>query len=184
MRVSLTRHPDTPCEAVSSIDVDVERPRAGALRVLYSATGPMDGLALPPPSAPTRTVELWKHTCFEAFVRGGEVEAYCEFNFSPSTQWAAYAFDSYRNNMRAAEGLSAPRIEAAASPQSFSLNVSLDLDAVKDLDMRAIWNLGLAVVIEETNRRKSYWALAHPPGRADFHHKDGFAIKLPPPESS
>jgi hypothetical protein len=25
---------------------------------------------------------------------------------------------------------------------------------------------------------KSYWALAHPPGRADFHHFDSFALEF------
>jgi hypothetical protein len=34
-------------------------------------------------------------------------------------------------------------------------------------------------VIEETNGRKSYWALAHPPGKPDFHHSDCFALGLP-----
>ena len=26
----------------------------------------------------------------------------------------------------------------------------------------------------------SYWALAHPPGKPDFHHADGFALELSP----
>jgi hypothetical protein len=34
-------------------------------------------------------------------------------------------------------------------------------------------------VIEETNGRLSYWALAHPPGKPDFHHSDCFALELP-----
>ena len=37
---------------------------------------------------------------------------------------------------------------------------------------------GLAAVIEETNGRRSYWALAHPPGKPDFHHADGFALEV------
>jgi hypothetical protein len=35
-------------------------------------------------------------------------------------------------------------------------------------------------VIEERNGRKSYWALAHPPGEPDFHHPACFALELPP----
>jgi hypothetical protein len=31
-----------------------------------------------------------------------------------------------------------------------------------------------AAVIEET----SYWALVHPPGKADFHHADSFAVEF------
>jgi hypothetical protein len=41
--------------------------------------------------------------------------------------------------------------------------------------------LGLSAVIEETSGAKSYWALAHPPGRPDFHHADGFALMLDAP---
>jgi hypothetical protein len=44
----------------------------------------------------------------------------------------------------------------------------------------ASWRLGLSAVIEETSGRISYWALAHPPGKADFHHSDCFAHELPP----
>jgi hypothetical protein len=38
--------------------------------------------------------------------------------------------------------------------------------------------LGLTAVIEQANLAKSYWALAHPPGEPDFHHRDGFALTL------
>jgi len=43
-----------------------------------------------------------------------------------------------------------------------------------------IWQLGLSAVIEEKSGRKSYWALAHPPGEADFHHSDCFAHEFSP----
>jgi hypothetical protein len=36
----------------------------------------------------------------------------------------------------------------------------------------------LAAVIEDTRGDKSYWALAHPPGKADFHHSDTFALEF------
>ena len=38
--------------------------------------------------------------------------------------------------------------------------------------------LGLCAVIEEENGALSYWALKHPSGRPDFHHPDGFALKI------
>jgi hypothetical protein len=39
-------------------------------------------------------------------------------------------------------------------------------------------HLGLSAVLEEANGRKSYWALAHPPGKADFHHADCFTLEF------
>ena len=38
--------------------------------------------------------------------------------------------------------------------------------------------LALSAVIEELDGTKSYWALAHPPGKPDFHHPDCFALTL------
>jgi hypothetical protein len=51
------------------------------------------GSSVPAAVAAARTDELWRHTCFEAFVRTSPAPAYYEFNFAPSTQWAAYRFD-------------------------------------------------------------------------------------------
>ena len=42
---------------------------------------------------------LWQTTCFELFVRHPDQRGYFEFNFSPSTQWAAYRFSGYREGM-------------------------------------------------------------------------------------
>jgi hypothetical protein len=46
------------------------------------------------------------------------------------------------------------------------------------------WEYGLAAVIEEEGAVKSYWALAHPPGKPDFHHPTCFAATLPAPKDS
>jgi hypothetical protein len=38
--------------------------------------------------------------------------------------------------------------------------------------------VALASVIEDGGGTLSYWALKHPPGKADFHHAHGFALEL------
>jgi hypothetical protein len=135
----------------------------------------MGDLSIPPVTAPMRTDDLWRHTCFEAFVRASPSAAYYEFNFAPSTQWAAYRFGGYRSGMRVADEIATPRFEVQSSGEGFELQVSLELGLPSD----TAWRLGLAAVIEETNGRKSYWALTHPPGKVDFHHSDCFARELP-----
>ena len=50
---------------------------------------------------------LWQMTCLEAFLRADEAEAYREWNFAPSGQWAAYDFTAYREGMANAD-VSAP----------------------------------------------------------------------------
>jgi hypothetical protein len=181
MRLALKLHPDSRCTAVTGIDVDVARPRPGNLVLRYIVTGKIGDLRLPPVTAPARADELWQHTCFEAFVRATAGAAYYEFNFAPSTQWAAYRFGAYRHAMSVAGEVSAPRIDARSSGGLYELEASLALEGMSGLPSEAAWRLGLSAVIEEAGGRKSYWALAHPPGKADFHHADCFACELPAP---
>jgi hypothetical protein len=173
MRHALRLHPDSLCAAATRIEVDIACPRPGGLLLSYVVRGRIGGLRLPPVVAAARADELWRHTCFEAFVRPSTGSAYCEFNFSPSTQWAAYQFGSYRSGMRDATEIVAPRIEVRSTAESYTLQAALELDGLSPP-----WRLGLSAVLEETNGHKSYWALAHPPGKADFHHADCFALEL------
>ena len=105
---------------------------------------------------------------------------YYEFNFSPSTEWAAYRFDRYREGMALLQLDVSPHIEFQTGPE---LVVEVDLD-LGQLPNSAL-ALGLSAVIEELDGTKSYWALRHPPGeKPDFHHPDCFAIELPPASGS
>jgi hypothetical protein len=181
---ALRLHPHSTCLAARRIEVDVARPRPGAVLLGYLVTGAIGDLYMPPAAAPVRADELWRRTCFEAFVGASPGEAYFEFNFAPSRQWAAYRFSGYRTGMSVAAEMAAPRIEVRTTAESFQLQVSLELDRLPGLPSDAPWRLGLAAVIEEAGGHKSYWALAHPPGRADFHHAEGFAHELPGGEPS
>lgn len=179
MRQALKLHPGSRCAAATGVEVDVSIPRSGNLVLQYFVTGKMSGLRMPPVTAPARTDGLWQHTCFEAFVRAPPASAYYELNFAPSTQWAGYRFNGYRNGMSIASEIAAPRMKIESDAGRYNLQVSLDLDRLPDLPGNAAWRLGLAAVIEEANGVKSYWALAHPPGKPDFHHTESFAYEFP-----
>jgi len=133
---------------------------------------------LPSPATPVRADQLWEHTCFEAFVRAGSEGPYHEFNFAPSLQWAAYRFGSHRRGM-SAPNIDPPHALTRRAVDRYELEASLRLAALADLPNHAPWQLNLSAVIEEKSGRKSYWALAHPPGKADFHHPDCFTLDLP-----
>jgi hypothetical protein len=177
---SLSLHPDSRCSAVTRIDVEATRPRPRHLVLRYTLTGKIAELRLPELAPPTRTDELWRHTCFEAFVRSAASDAYYELNFAPSTQWAAYAFSGYRNGMRVADEIDAPFTEVQRGADIYVLQASLDLEKTSGLPRDGIWRVGISAVIEETSGAISYWALQHPAGRADFHHSDCFALDLGP----
>jgi hypothetical protein len=174
MSLSLKLHPDSRCLAVSGIAVETRRPQLDAFELRYVITGDMRGIRFPPMALPMRAEELWKTTCLEAFVRTRAGDAYYEFNFAPSTEWAVYQFGGYREGMNAAYEVGLPTMDVIAAPDRFELRVALSVPHWPTQP----WRLGLSAVIEETNGAKSYWALAHPPGKPDFHHADGFAADL------
>ncbi len=181
MQLALNRHPDTQCDAVARIDVDVERSRAHVLALRYRLTGAPSGLFVPAPASADRTDDLWRRTCFEAFIRGPEGEGYVEFNLSPSTQWAAYRFTGFRSGGSSPDGVTAPAIVVQSDKDGLVLETSLDLGPWTGLTAEEPWRLALSAVIEEADGRVSNWALAHPPGKADFHHADCFAAEIPTP---
>jgi len=181
MRRALRLHPDSLCFAATQIELEVARRRGGSVVFSYFVTGTIGDLRIPAMTAATRTDELWRTTCFEAFVRSSANSGYYEFNFAPSTQWAAYRFDTYRSGMRAATEIGTPEIDVQTSPELFTLRAALELGRLPDLPGDEAWSLGLSALLEETNGRKSYWALAHPAGKPDFHHSDCFAHESFPP---
>ena len=124
---------------MTRIEVEAARPRPANLAVRYFVTGKIGDLRMPPVTAPARTDELWRHTCFEAFVRASPGAAYYEFNFAPSTQWAAYRFSGYRSGMSVSSAISAPRIEVQSNDACCELQVSLELDRLPDLPNDAPW---------------------------------------------
>lgn len=171
MRHALNLHPDCRCAAVNSIEVELGPLSAAQLRLRYVVTGRIGDLLVPAPADPERADGLWRTTCFEAFAKQAGAEGYDEFNFSPSTQWAVYRFDRYREGMSKPDVL-APRIEGRHGERHYELHVAFDLPGATP------WRLGLSAVIEEISGQKSYWALAHPAGKPDFHQDAGFAIAI------
>ncbi len=177
LRAALVCHPETPCDAIAQIAVDVER-KADDIVVRYEAQGRIGDVLVPARSASARADGLWQHTCFEAFIGAENGARYCEFNFSPSTEWAAYRFDGYRSGMGPMEDVAAVPILFEASETSLLLQATLPRAALTQWLGGGPLRLGLSAVIEETSGRKSYWALRHPPGKPDFHHADCFVLSL------
>ena len=175
----LQLHPRVASNAVKAVEVEVERARA-RLTLRYLVTGDVAAIVLPPPAPPRRADRLWRHSCFEAFVRASADPGYFELNLAPSGAWAAYRFSDYRMGMAAAEVVPPPRIETHRGDGRFELTARVDLAPAMGLLDHLPWHLGLAAVIEEKGGAKSHWALAHPPGAPDFHHEDCFALELPP----
>jgi hypothetical protein len=181
LRAQLRCHPSTPSGVALSLSVEV-RAQAEALRIRYTLRGDTAALCIPAPAAPVPTDGLWQHTCFEAFVATHGAAAYREFNFSPSSQWAAYRFSAERERDAAAEAqdrvlLTPPLIHL--TPRSLTLTARVPAGALPRSP--AVLSLGLCAVVEERDGHLSYWALQHSKERPDFHHRDGRALRLAAP---
>ncbi|ATQ43182.1 DOMON-like domain-containing protein [Caulobacter mirabilis] len=179
MTLALTPHPLTPCEAVETIAVNLARSAPAGLALRFVVTGDIAGLRLPRPVERGRADELWRTTCFEAFLRKEEGAGYYEFNLSPSNRWAAYGFDGYRDGMTAPDGVAVTHMTQRTDGRLYEMVATMDLAGLSDLSA-GDWRLGLSAVIEEADGRKSYWALAHAPDKPDFHHPAAFAYDLEP----
>lgn len=167
MQVSLKPHLTSLTSPITALTVAVERD-GEALWLRFVAEGAVDDVAWPEPEE-GRADELWRHTCFEAFIETND--GYVEFNLSPSGQWASYCFDAPRQGMRdAVETPTAPEMDAGSDLVALETRLTLPPGARR---------LGLSAVIEATDGTISYWALAHPSDKPDFHHPDSFTLEIP-----
>jgi hypothetical protein len=143
----------------------------------FRVTGAVDAVRVPKPEpTPGRTDGLWQITCFEAFIARAD-GGYYEVNLSPSGDWALYALDAYRTGL-------APADTEAVVQEVIRGATELMLIGSAVLPDDAIGPVGLSAVIETRDGQKSYWALAHPSDKPDFHHPDSFTLVLPAPESA
>ena len=173
--VPLSAHPDVPSNGVRRVAAGAEAAGADLLRFQFVLEADPLLIRLPPPMADAgRADKLWTHTCFEAFIGFPESPAYLELNFSPSGQWAAYRFDSYRQGMRPALEV-ASRLSLRRLPERLELQAEVQLGGPP---LRRRLRIGLSTVVEDREGRLSYWAARHPAGRPDFHHPEGFALAL------
>jgi hypothetical protein len=166
---ALVPHPDFAPVSVRGIEAMLGCTGDGRWLVEFRVDGVAD-LVIPPHAPPRRTDGLWQHSCFELFVRPEGGEGYYEFNFAPSGEWAAYRFTGYREGM-ADLPLGVPAIEWWGG----EIRAAFDLSGLPDSD----WCVGVTAVIEETGGKRSFWSLAHPPGKPDFHHEASFAWEVP-----
>jgi hypothetical protein len=150
---------------------------------------------IPPPIAEAgRTDRLWAHTCFEAFIGVADSPQYLELNFSPSGQWAAYRFHSYREGMTPALDV-VMRLAVRSANERLELRAEVQLcerplgerqlggrpaapGAAPEASVPLRLRIALSTVVEDREGRLSYWALRHPPGRPDFHHPESFSLAL------
>ncbi|MEO1045097.1 MAG: DOMON-like domain-containing protein [Pseudomonadota bacterium] len=175
-------HPDNTGHGIEGFNVGFILDHKGKLWLRYHVDCDPGLLVLPDTHGlKDRADNLWKSTCFEAFMRVAGSEAYVEFNFAPSGQWAAYAFRSYRDGITDQPLSVPPDIGVDASDNHIAVEVVVQLP---HHFIGSATDMALTAILHEQRGEKSFWSLVHPQGKPDFHHQACFALKLAPPITS
>lgn len=175
--LDLVCHPACAADGVRGLRVTLTPDGAGGLALAYRLDADPAALRIPAPGEGLPRGRLWAHTCFELFVAEAGAAAYREFNFSPSGQWMRFDFGAYRAPLGASlptPAGPAPRLSPARTADGLAMAVELDAALLPPGELV----LGLTTVVEHAGGCYSYWALRHPPGPPDFHHREGFALAL------
>jgi hypothetical protein len=171
--------PDSLCPALQSLQITgiVERQQE-QLTVQFELQGAIASILLADYSpSPQRRDHLWQHTCFEFFLGIPDSPRYWEVNLAPSGDWNIYRFSNYRHGM--APELAYTELPLRLDhprPDRLQVQVSLNLGAMVTTGQPL--DLGVTMVVLDTSQTQSYWALTHPAVEADFHHRDGFMIRV------
>lgn len=170
---SLIPHPANASTAITEI-LAIARRRGSRVSFAFRPLGDRAQIRWPVPLPMGFSDELWRHSCFEAFIGGVGDPAYVELNMATSRRWAAYRFDGYRAGMRVADA-AAERVRWLPAANA-TLRASFD---VPGLPADRDWQLGLSAVIELIDGTRHYFALSHGPGNPDFHDRDCWTAVLP-----
>jgi hypothetical protein len=147
------------------------------LRLRYELRGDLARVALPDPAdRPARCDGLWQETCFEFFLAPENSPQYWEFNLSPAGHWNVYGFEDYRRDMHQELALATLPFAVAKDPASLLLTLEFDVSGF--IPSALPWDIAIAAVIKAQDGTLTYWALAHPGPRPDFHRRDSFIIAL------
>ena len=147
------------------------------LAITYRLTGPLPELQLAPPARlPVRRWLLWEATCLEFFLAPRDAEGYWEFNLSPAGHWNVFRLSNYRQGIEEEPALSALPFTIDRRPRLLSLDLAVDLAPI--LSESIPLEAAVSAVLQHRDGSFSYWALTHPSPRPDFHHRQGFCIKL------
>jgi hypothetical protein len=164
---------------VRSIEARVVSADARWLRLRWRIEG-AERVVFPSFAGKGRADGLWQATCFEFFLQLPGSEGYTELNLSPSERWAAYDFTSYRAGVSEHPLPHEPTCTVRVGQSMAIFDAAVPIAGLPPLP----WRYGLSAVIEEEGGNLSYWAIAHPEGKPDFHAPACFVGELAAPSGA
>ncbi|MFV2056940.1 MAG: DOMON-like domain-containing protein [Thiohalomonadales bacterium] len=118
--------------------------------------------------------DLWRTTCFELFIATKYDSDYLEFNFSPSRDWAVYAFKKYRERK---ELVAVPDVHVRNG--CIEAKILTEVTFILDKEYQGkLLDIGTSAIIENVQGDVFYYALSHQGDSPDFHQRDTFLIDI------
>ena len=157
----LVLHPDCPAGPIERVAAEVSATVNGC-EARFRIYGDIGQLLIPEHKHAERMDNLWKTTCFEIFWQPDGGSYYREFNLSPSSRWACYDFDDFREGMR-----NAPVEAISVSCSHDEARLELHANIASALPVPA--NVALNGIVEDKAGNIQFWALKFAEGKAEFH---------------
>ena len=184
--IGLRPHPSTtpadPADSASPVGMLLATmyapPEGGAVFEFKLEDSRFDAIRIPPEAEPGAADELWKHTCFEAFVGVQGEAGYREFNFSTSGGWAIFDFHAPRERNVDFQADAGPSIRFARDGDAAWLEARVPAAVLPAVAPGTDLEIGLAAVVERSDGELEYWAVSHPAPQPDFHVRNGFVLAL------
>ncbi len=153
------------------LDADLQLISADCIEVLFKwqdkskqiifAEGPVAG----------RFHELWKQTCFEAFVQPVGDSKYFEINLNTHKAWNVYEFENYREPQPPVECAAADVIDVQIKEDFLRARIKFNKMEFKKL------KVSLCAVLNLKETGTTYWSFQHVDAKPNFHHFGSFVIE-------
>lgn len=153
-------------------------PEGGAVFEFRLEESHIGRLAIPAARPSAAAADLWRHTCFEVFLGAPGEPGYREYNFSPSGEWAVYAFRGWRDRIGDFAAAAAPEVRCAQSDDTLVLEARVPAELLPAVPAGSDLQASLAAVIERRDGALEYWALRHLAAQPDFHARETFVLAL------
>ena len=178
VQLNLVPHPATPpsqpgFKLWANVDHAAAFGAAATVNIWFGVGAPASRFVLPEADEPSRADELWRTTCFEAFLREEGADGYSEWNFAPSGQWAAYDFIRPRGYGRGSTSPLRPTSGWRTISPGGRLEPRFRSMLEKAGSSRSRRSLRRRTAPSPTGR----WPMRA--DKPDFHHPDCFVAKLP-----
>ena len=157
----LVLHPDCAPGPITQVTADL-KPTDQGCDAEFRLRGDISAIKVPSYAPAERMDFLWKTTCFEIFWQPDGGSYYREFNLSPSSRWACYDFDGFRENSRDAP------VDAIAVACSYN-GEELVLKASMASALPDPAQVALNAIVEDKAGNIQFWALAFEEGKPEFH---------------